>query len=40
MIKDRKFWSKRADDTLLLSLAAIATLGLYLTAAYIIITIL
>jgi hypothetical protein len=40
MIKARKFWSNRVEDTLLISLVVIGTLGLYLAAAYFIITVL
>jgi len=40
MIKQHKFWSNRIEDTLLISLVVIATLGLYLTAAYFFITVL
>jgi hypothetical protein len=40
MIKARKLWSSRAEDTLLISLVVIGTLGLYLAAAYFIITVL
>mgnify|MGYP003578580229 FL=1 len=39
MINARKFWSTRAEDTLLISLAVIGTLGHYLAAAYFIITV-
>jgi hypothetical protein len=34
MINARKFWSSRAEDTLLISLVVIGTLGLYLAVAY------
>jgi hypothetical protein len=40
MINARKFWSDHAEDTLLISVVVIATLGLYLAAAYFIMTIL
>jgi uncharacterized membrane protein YsdA (DUF1294 family) len=40
MIKARKFWSNRIEDTLLIFLVVIGTLGLYLAAAYFIITVL
>ena len=40
MIKARKFWSNRIEDTLLISLVVIGTLGLYLAAAYFFITVL
>jgi hypothetical protein len=40
MIKPRKFWSKHAEDTLLISLVLFGTLGLYLFAAYLIIAVL
>jgi hypothetical protein len=40
MIKARKFWSNRVEDALLISLVVIGTLGLYLAAAYFIITVL
>jgi hypothetical protein len=40
MIKARKFWSNRAEDTFFISLIVIGTLGLYLAAAYFIITVL
>ena len=40
MIKARKFWSNRVEDTLLISFVVIGTLGLYLAAAYFIITML
>jgi hypothetical protein len=40
MIKTRKFWSNRIEDTLLISLVVIGTLGLYLAAAYFISTLL
>ena len=40
MIKARKFWSNRMEDTLLISLVLIGTLGLYLAAAYFFITVL
>ena len=40
MINARKFWSDRAEDTLLISVVVITTLGIYLAAAYFIMTIL
>ena len=40
MIKAPKFWSNRAEDTLLISLVVIGTMGLYLATAYFIITVL
>ena len=40
MIKARKFWSNRVEDTLLISLVVMGTLGLYLVAAYFMITVL
>ena len=40
MFKPRKFRSKHAEDTLLISLVMIVTLGLYLFAAYLIIAVL
>jgi hypothetical protein len=40
MSKHRKFRSKHAEDTLLISLVMIGTLGLYLFAAYLIIAVL
>ena len=40
MSKPRKFRSKHAEDTLLISLVMIGTLGLYLLAAYLIIAVL
>jgi hypothetical protein len=40
MSKPRKFRSKHAEDTLLISLVMIGTLGLYLFAAYLIIAVL
>jgi DNA-binding response OmpR family regulator len=40
VINVRKFWSDHAEDTLLISVVVIATLGLYLAAAHFIMTIL
>jgi hypothetical protein len=37
MFKPRKFQSKHVEDTLLIALVMIGTLGLYLFAAYLII---
>jgi hypothetical protein len=40
MINPRKFWSNHAEDTLLISLVVMGTLGLYLAAAYFILSVL
>jgi hypothetical protein len=40
MIKARRFWWNRVEETLLISLVVIGTLSLYLAAAYFIITVL
>jgi hypothetical protein len=40
MIKAHNFWSNRAEDTFVISLTVLGTLGLYLAAAYFIITML
>jgi hypothetical protein len=40
MIKPRKFWSKHAEDTLLIALVMFGTLGVYLFAAYLIVAVL